>query len=427
MNHPEMSELIYDWNQGGLIDLKGVVHIELNDETLRDGLQSPSITDPPIEAKIELLHLMEDLGVDSCNIGLPAAGPRSFNDALALAKEIVRCKLKIKPNCAARTVIEDIQPIVELSQRSGIAIEVATFIGSSPIRQYVEGWTLSKMLTMTETAVRYTVENKLPSMYVTEDTTRAHPDTIEAMYRTAIECGARRVVIADTVGHATRTGTTNVVGFVKDVIECTGIDVQVDWHGHNDRGFSIASALAAIRAGVDRVHATALGIGERCGNAPMDLLLVNLKLMGIIDNDLTKLDDYCNLVAKATRTQIPFNYPIIGPDAFRTATGVHTAAIIKAKTKQADWLADRVYSSVPAGMVGRKQQIDIGPMSGESNVIFWLKEHHYPTNDGLVKKIIDYAKQTDRVLRDEDVEAIINTEIQPNENENKPTEIYHES
>lgn len=427
MNHPEMSELIYDWNQGGLIDLKGVVRIELNDETLRDGLQSPSITDPPIEAKIELLHLMEDLGIDSCNIGLPAAGPRSFNDALVLAKEIVRYKLKIKPNCAARTVIEDIQPIVELSQRSGIAIEVATFIGSSPIRQYVEGWTLSKMLKMTETAVRFTIENNLPSMYVTEDTTRAHPDTIEAMYRTAIECGARRVVIADTVGHATRTGATNVVRFVKDVIECTGKEVQVDWHGHNDRGFAIASGLAAIRAGVDRVHATALGIGERCGNASMDLLLVNLKLMGIIDNDLSKLDDYCNLVAKATRTQIPFNYPIIGPDAFRTATGVHAAAIIKAKTKQDDWLADRVYSSVPAGMVGRKQQIDIGPMSGESNVIFWLKEHRYPTNDGLVKKIIDYAKQTDRVLRDEDVEAIINTEIQPNENENKPTEIYHES
>ena len=426
MKHPEMSELIYDWNQGGLIDLKGVVRVELNDETLRDGLQSPSITDPPIDEKIKLLHLMEEMGIDSANIGLPAAGPRAFNDALALAKEIARFRMKIKPNCAARTIVEDISPIVEISQRAGIKIEVAAFIGSSPIRQYVEGWTLTKMLKLTETAVRYTVENGLPSMYVTEDTTRANPDTLEALYRMAIESGARRVVIADTVGHATRTGTTNVVRFVKDVIESVGIDVKVDWHGHSDRGFALACALAAIRAGVDRVHATALGIGERCGNAAMDLLLVNLKLMGIINNDLTKLDAYCNLVAHATKTSIPFNYPIIGPDAFRTATGVHAAAIIKAQRKEDEWLADRVYSGVPAGMVGRRQKIDIGPMSGESNVVFWLEQHNYKVTDELVKKILDYAKHADRVLNDDDVEVFINTEIQPN-GQKETSEVQHGS
>ena len=426
MKHPEMSELIYDWNQGGLIDLKGVVRVELNDETLRDGLQSPSITDPPIDEKIKLLHLMEEMGIDSANIGLPAAGPRAFNDALALAKEIARFRMKIKPNCAARTIVEDISPIVEISQRAGIKIEVAAFIGSSPIRQYVEGWTLTKMLKLTETAVRYTVENGLPSMYVTEDTTRANPDTLEALYRMAIESGARRVVIADTVGHATRTGTTNVVRFVKDVIVSVGIDVKVDWHGHSDRGFALACALAAIRAGVDRVHATALGIGERCGNAAMDLLLVNLKLMGIINNDLTKLDAYCNLVAHATKTSIPFNYPIIGPDAFRTATGVHAAAIIKAQRKEDEWLADRVYSGVPAGMVGRRQKIDIGPMSGESNVVFWLEQHNYKVTDELVKKILDYAKHADRVLNDDDVEVFINTEIQPN-GQKETSEVQHGS
>lgn len=425
MTHPELNELIYDWNRGGLIDLKGVVKIELNDETLRDGLQSPSITDPTVEQKIELLHLMEELGIDSCNIGLPGAGQRAFNDCVALAKEIARYRLKIKPNCAARTVVDDIRPIVEISQRAGIPVEAATFIGSSPIRQFVEGWTLAKMLKMTETAVRYAVTNGLPCMYVTEDTTRAHPDTLEALYRMAIECGARRVVIADTVGHATRTGTTNVIRFVRDLIESTGLEVQVDWHGHSDRGFALASTLAAIRAGVDRVHATALGIGERCGNAAMDLLLVNLKLMGIIHNDLTKLDAYCNLVSKATKTPIPFNYPIIGPDAFRTATGVHAAAIIKAKTKHDELLADLVYSGVPASMVGRRQRIDIGPMSGESNVVFWLREHHYPTDDALVKKIFDYAKHSDRVLSDEDVEAVINAELKSNGQETK--EVQHAS
>ncbi len=408
---PQQQELIYDWNKGGLVDLKGVVHIEFDDETLRDGLQSPSVTDPTIDQKFKILHLMEDLGIHSANIGLPGAGPRAYNDTLELAKEIARCKMKIKPNCAARTVIADIDPVIDISQKAGIPIEVATFVGSSPIRQYVEGWTIDTVLKLTETAVKHVVAHNLPSMYVTEDTTRSHPDDLEKLFSTAINCGAKRVVIADTVGHTTRTGAVNIVRFIKDVIENSGEDVKVDWHGHNDRGFALASTLAAIRAGVDRVHACALGIGERCGNASMDLLLVNLKMWGIIDNDLSKLNEYCRLVAEATHTPIPFNYPVIGPDAFRTATGVHAAAVIKALKTGDDWLADMVYSAIPAHMIGRKQKIEIGPLSGESNVVYWLQDHGHQLHDGVVQKIFDYAKHSSKILTDDEIETFIETEI----------------
>lgn len=408
---PQHQELIYDWNKGGLAELKGVVHIEFDDETLRDGLQSPSVTDPTIDQKIKILHLMEDLGIHSANIGLPGSGPRAYNDTLELAKEIARCKMKIMPNCAARTVIADIDPVIDISQKVGIPIEIATFVGSSPIRQYVEGWTVDTVLKLTETAVSYVVKHGLPNMYVTEDTTRSHPDDIEKLYTTAINCGARRVVIADTVGHATRTGAVNLVRFIKDVVENTGVDVKIDWHGHNDRGFALASTLAAIRAGVDRVHACALGIGERCGNASMDLLLVNLKLWGIINNDLSKLNEYCRLVAEATHTPIPFNYPVIGPDAFRTATGVHAAAVIKALKTNDEWLADMVYSAIPAHMIGRRQKIEIGPLSGESNVVYWLQDHGHQILDGVVQKIFDYAKHSSRLLTDDEIETFIETEI----------------
>ncbi|MFQ5797430.1 MAG: LeuA family protein [Bacteroidota bacterium] len=407
---PSYQELIYDWNKGGLVDLKGVVHVEFDDETLRDGLQSPSVTDPTIEQKIQILHLMEDLGIHAADIGLPGAGLRTYNDALELAKEIARCKMKIFPNCAARTVIADIDPVIDISQKTGIPIEVATFVGSSPIRQYVEGWTIDTVLKLTESAVTYVVKHDLPSMYVTEDTTRAHPDDLEKLYTAAINCGAKRVVVADTVGHATRTGATNIVRFIKDVIENTGDDVKIDWHGHNDRGFALASTLAAIRAGVDRVHGCALGIGERCGNAAMDLLLANLKMWGIIDNDLSKLHEYCRLVSEATHTPVPFNYPVIGPDAFRTATGVHAAAVIKAIKTGENWLADMVYSAVPAHMVGRKQRIEVGPLSGESNVVFWLQEHGYEVQDGVVKKIFDRAKDSNKLLTDEEIETFIESE-----------------
>jgi len=402
----DRSELIYDWNEVGR-DHPARRAIELNDETLRDGLQSPSVIDPPIEKKIELLHLMDSLGKDTADIGLPGAGPRAVADVTRLAKEIADCKLDIRPNCAARTVRADIQPIIDISEKVGIPIEACTFIGSSPIRQYAEGWSLEMMLTSTEDAVKFASSSGLPVMYVTEDTTRAHPDTIRALYTTAIEAGARRICVCDTVGHATPDGVRALVGYVKSIVKETGEDVKVDWHGHQDRGLGVINTIAAFEAGADRLHGTALGVGERVGNTPMDQLLVNLHLMGYIDRDLSNLMRYCEVASAATGVPIPITYPVVGRDAFRTATGVHAAAVIKAFRKGDDWLADAVYSGVPAKMFGREQLVEIGPMSGKSNVVFWLERHGIEPTDELVERIFSRAKQSVAVLTDEEVMALI--------------------
>lgn len=398
--------MIYDWNLGGDASL-GARKVEFDDETLRDGLQSPSVKDPSIGAKIEILHLMDSLGIDVANIGLPGAGPRAVADVTRLAKEIVDCKLDIKPNCAARTVRQDIEPIIDISLKTGIAIEACTFIGSSPIRQYAEGWSLEMMLTATEDAVKFATSNGLPVMYVTEDTTRAHPDTIRALYTTAINAGAKRVCVCDTVGHATPDGARSLVAFVKSVVAETGGDVKVDWHGHQDRGLGVINTISALEAGADRLHGTALGLGERVGNTPMDQLLVNLYLMGYIDRDLSNLARYCETVSEATGIPIPVTYPVIGRDAFRTATGVHAAAVIKAFGKGDDWLVDAVYSGVPARLFGREQTIEIGPMSGKSNVIFWLQRHSINPEPELVERIFNHAKQSSAVLADEEVLALV--------------------
>lgn len=404
---PTESELVYDWNR--VIDeerSRRARPIELDDETLRDGLQSPSVISPPVEKKIEILHLMESLGIQAVNIGLPGAGPHVQKQVLRLAKEIVDEGMAIRPNCAARTLEADIRPIVEISQKVGLPIEAATFIGSSPIRQYAEGWELDTLLKHTENAVRFSVENGLPNMYVTEDTTRARPETIRKLYTTAIECGARRVVITDTVGHATPEGVRALVAFMKDVVADTGEEVKIDWHGHRDRGLSVPNSLAAIECGVDRVHACALGVGERCGNTPMDILLVNLKLLGLIDNDLGRLSEYCRVVSEAVGVPIPKNYPVVGEDAFRTGTGVHAAAVIKALKKNDHWLADRVYSGVPAGEFGLSQKIEVGPMSGLSNVQYWLSSRGFPLDEELVKAVFGKAKASNRVLEDEEIAAV---------------------
>ncbi len=403
------NELIYDWNLAGQVPIPPGTQVLVNDETLRDGLQNPSIHDPTIEEKIEILHLMESLAIDSVNIGLPGAGARAARDAEALAREIVNHHMRIKPNCAARTVEADIRPIVEISQRVGIPIEAATFLGSSPIRRLVEDWSVDHLERTTENAVKFAVAHGLPSMYVTEDTVRTDPATVERLYKTAIRSGARAIVLCDTVGHATPEGAYNLVKFVvTNVVKPSGEDIRVDWHGHRDRGLAIANSLAAIAAGARQIHGVALSLGERVGNTPMELLLINLRLMGLRQNDLSYLRAYCAKVASATHTVIPPNYPVFGRDAFRTATGVHAAAIIKALRSHDRRLADAVYSGVPAHLVGLEQIVEIGPMSGKSNVIYWLARHGIAETDEVVNRIFEAAKQSSRVLTDEEVHALCN-------------------
>ena len=402
----QQKDLIHDWNiVGDAFDYASLRPVELDDETLRDGLQSPSVQDPSIDDKVQILHLMDALGIHTADIGLPGAGPRAVADVRALAREIADQRLSIGANCAARTLRADIEPIARISQETGISIEACTFIGSSPIRQYAEGWTMDRMLRVTEDAVRFGVEEGLPVMYVTEDTTRAAPETLKRLYGTAIGAGARRLCIADTVGHATPNGIRQLIRFVREeIVAPSGEDVKLDFHGHRDRGLGVPNTLAAIEEGVDRVHGSALGIGERVGNTEMDLLLVNLKLLGLHDYDLSRLDEYCQAVARATGVPIPDNYPVIGEDAFRTGTGVHAAAIIKAKEKGDDWLADLVYSGVPAAEFGRRQKIEISHMSGMSNVRFWLEEHGYDADDeALCGRVFEYAKSKGHTLTETEI------------------------
>src|ERR1700677_272347 len=396
------SALIYDWNQNYPPELKPSGPVLLNDESLRDGLQSPSVRDPSIPEKLEILHLMEGLGINSLNLGLPGAGPRAVEYITALAQEIVSHYLKIRATRAARTHENGIRPIAAIVQKTGLPIEAATFIGSSPIRRFTEGWSDDFLLQTTEKAVKYAVSLGLDVMFVTEDTSRCDPETVKRLYSTAIGCGAKAIVICDTAGHATPMGALTLVRFViQEVVKPSGEKIRVDWHGHSDRGLAIANSMAAIIAGANCVHGCAIGLGERVGNTQMDQMLVNLKLMGVApwdEQDLTKLKEDCQAVSRATGVSIPANYPVVGEDAFRTATGVHAAAIIKAYRKNDVLLANTVYSGVPSHVFGLEQTIDIGPMSGKSNVLFWLERRGIPATEDVVERIYQRAKTSDHTL-----------------------------
>jgi|SRR5277367_3626025 len=402
--------LIHDWNRYSEPDIQPGTRVLLNDETLRDGLQNSSVRNPSIAEKIEIVQLMDSLGIDTVNVGLPGAGPRAFEDAEALAREILGSRMNIRPHAAGRTQQQDIQAIIKLSERVGKPLEAALFLGTSPIRRLVEDWTVEFLQRTTEDAVKQAVSAGLPVMYVTEDTIRTDPETLVALYSAAIRAGARAIVLCDTVGHATPRGAYNLVKFaIEKIVKPSGEKIRVDWHGHNDRGLAVANSMAAIAAGADQVHAAALALGERVGNTPMEMMLVNLKLLGLENfrgRDLSQLKKYSEAVAGATQTVIPPNYPIVGRDAFRTQTGVHAAAIAKAYKRDDPELADAIYSGVPAHLFGLEQIIEIGPMSGRSNVVYWFGKRGLPAADDVVDRILAAAKQSSSVLTEAEILAL---------------------
>ncbi len=402
MNAPD---IIHDWNLHGPTDELPARHVALHDETLRDGLQSPSITDPDLDRKLRILRLLDTVGIDSADIGLPGAGDRARHDIETLVALIRDEGLRIRPTVACRTHPADIEPALAIQDRTGVQLEAMMFLGTSPIRQVAESWDEAHLERLTRDAMRQAVQGGMAASFVTEDTVRSHPATLRRLFAAAIEEGATCLILCDTVGHATPAGARNLLLWTRALLRELGVEdkVRLDWHGHNDRGLGLINALAAYDAGADRLHGTILGIGERVGNTSTDQLLVNLRLLGAAEHDLSHLHELARLVSEATETPIPANYPVLGDDAFRTATGVHAAAVIKARRRGDDWLADRVYSGVPARWVGRDQEIAVGFMSGASNVRYWLEERGVEASEPRVRAVLDLAKTTRKLLSDEEI------------------------
>ena len=409
------SELIYDWNtidyEIKRISSQHPHGVWFDDETLRDGLQSPSARNPTIEQKIELIDYMEKLGIQKVDLGLPGAGPFHIEHIDSMLSHMTENSYELRPGCAVRTLVSDIEPLVDLQAKHERQIQASAFLGTSPIRQYTEGWDMQRILATAEKAVTFAVDNDIPVMFVTEDTTRSKPEEIKQVYTRAIELGADRICICDTCGHVTPNGVKKLLTFIQEeVIPDSGVkrrDIEVNWHGHQDRGLGVANNLAAVEAGADVIHGTALGVGERAGNAPLDQTLVNLSLMGVINNDLTSLNDYMQKAHEYIEVALPRNYPVFGKDAFETGTGVHANAVVKAMKKGDDWLADRIYSGVPAQDYGLEQVIRIGHMSGRSNITWWLNKNNYQITDDLVAHLFDVAKKQRRLMLDEEVHVAI--------------------
>lgn len=397
--------LLYDWNDGAASGFAARV-ISILDETLRDGLQSPSAHNPTLDQKLEGLRRMARLGVSAVNLGLPSISRAARAEAAEMLRLIREERLPLLPVCAGRTLPGDVTPIIELAEQSGVMIEASVFVGASPIRWRAEGWDLQRVSTLTREAVGLAARAGLPVTFVTEDTTRTPPETLERLFGLAVEQGATRLCLCDTVGAISADGVWRLVTFAKKLVEASGKRIGLDWHGHDDRGLALANALSAAEAGVDRVHGTALGIGERVGNTPLELLVANLAFLAGKEPQARELRDYVEHFSSALGIPIADDHPLVGANAFRTATGVHAAAIVKALGHD-QALADRVYSLLPASRFSGGHDIRIGYMSGSSNVVHWLKRHSIEPSELLVTRILERARATNRVLYDEEVLAVV--------------------
>jgi 2-isopropylmalate synthase len=378
--------------------------VALLDDTLRDGLQSTAVRQPTLDERSELLGAMRRAGIDAVNLGLPAVSPVAANAIVRLAKEAAALGLEVV--CAGRTLEADMRAIVDVAERSGSVLEGHAFVGASAIRAKVEGWELGVLQARTAAAIDTLVRAGLRAAFVTEDTTRSHPDALRALFTTALDAGATRLCLCDTVGYATPAGVRRLVGFTRAFLAERRQHVALDWHGHADRGLALANALAALGAGVDRVHGTVLGVGERAGNTSIELFALNLSLDGAWPEDLTPLAEYCRRAAALLGVDIPAHHPLVGEGAFRTATGVHAAAIRKAARQDA-WLSERVYGAVPSSVVGRAQEVCIGPMSGRANVEHWLSLRGLAADEALVQRLLRSARASDHVLDEAEVLEIV--------------------
>lgn len=381
--------------------------IELNDETLRDGLQATYVKHPSLEQKINFLKASDKLGINSINIGFPVSGEKEKKEIIDLIEYAKKYKLKIQLECGGRMLKKDVEEIIDVSQKTGVALEAGLFIASSKIRHIVEKWDVKEMGKQIKENISFAVKNGLSVMFVTEDTSRSFPQTVSYLYNQAIDAGATRLCVCDTVGHATPLSTYKLVRFVKAKIVKRNKKIKIDWHGHNDRGLALANALVAVSAGADCIQATALGVGERTGNTSMEEILLNLYLEGLTDAKLEFLENYVKTAEKILKIPISPNSPVVGKDIFKTATGVHAAAIKKAQAQNDEYLAGNVYTSIDPALLGRQHEILIGPVSGKANVEWYLKKINVKPNPRLIKHLLDKAKMERKILSRADIINVV--------------------
>ena len=387
------NDFLYSWNA---LNRANISNVKIEDD-IRDALQSVRTVQPLLSERKALLDLSAKVGIQYSFLGFPAASQNETNLVTALVKHIADEKIPIEPVLMARALENDVKRIIEIQNETSYAVAADIFINTSALRLKIEGWTLDTIINKIKKSHHLSVNNNLKYRISLEDSARTAPDSIEILIKEIINLGIKTIVLCDTVGDCLPSGASNLTSFVMDIISKENVDVEIGWHGHNDKGLSLANALASVEAGATIISGTFTGIGERTGNIPLEQIIYILSQNGNQLYDLKYLKPLCDMLSATTKTKIPYSLPIIGKDAFSTSTGTHVAAIYKAK-EFGQSFEDLMYSGVAASDLERRQTLLIGPNSGRSAIIAALEEIQIVATENTVTSILDYCKKQNHCL-----------------------------
>lgn len=397
MAETEYAFPLYDWGNYDPLPPTTIL-----DTTLRDGIQSLLVRYPSLPEKLRLMDLLIELGVDAFDIGFPVSNRKHRQHTRRLAEHAARQNPNLRLICLARSRIEDVQAIVDVSQAAGVGLEALIFVASSPIRLLVEQWDLGEMVKWATGAIDFAIKEGLRVNFACEDATRSEPETLKTLHTAALEHGASRFTIPDTVGIANVVSTTRIVKYLREQV-IRGHAVGLDWHGHNDRGLAVANALAALVAGADCVHTTIFGVGERAGNADLESLVANLHYLYGSCYHLDVLPRLTKYASAVFGEPVPPRHPVIGQNAYSTAAGIHGAAILKASRMDRPELVANAYAGVDPRLIGRQTHVRVGPLSGSANVEWKASQLGLPFSPELAARVLNEAREVDRILTDDEI------------------------
>ena len=387
-------KLLTDWNEKKTFKNKSIV---IEDDTLRDGLQSALLRIPNYFEKKELVTLAHASRIKYVMLGFPGASEDAYHECRLLVQFIRDMQWPLVPRLLGRANQSDMAAICRLQEETGVPLQADFFINICALRLKVEGWNLATITQMIHQASEQLDRHGVSYSISLEDATRSDTSIIEKMLCTIVNTKAIAIVLCDTVGACLPSGVANLLRFVKKTIAAHNSHIFQWWHGHNDRGLALANALCALDHGIDGISGTFLGIGERSGNICIEQIMLHLNQYYGSAYCLDSARQYCSLLSRYTEYTMPINQPLFGNQSFTTTAGTHIRALEKAK-RFGTGAHDLLYSSVAAHDLGRQQQIMLGPMSGRSAVKSVLEQIGESYDEKKISTLFNYFKKIQKPI-----------------------------
>jgi isopropylmalate/homocitrate/citramalate synthase len=394
--------LTRDETRGSLIPEEGLIHnylveaglaaripkgVQIWEETLRDGEQTPGVAYTP-EEKLQIARLLDEIHVPIMDVGIPVVSKEEARGVRAIANAGFDATIM----AAARTVRKDVEACIECG-----VDEIALFTAGSDLHiRHKLGMTREQVKEVAVRETEYAIAHGVAVSFVTEDTFRADLDFIADLYNACTEAGAHRAVICDTVGVMTPPGIRWFFGELRKRLTAK----ELSFHGHNDFGLAVANSLTAVEEGVQVPHTCVNGLGERSGNASFEELVLALEALYGYDTgiDVSRLYEVSQLVERLSGIPVGVSKPLVGHNAFAHESGIHAHGVIKHTA---------TYEPIQPERIGRQRTFVFGKHTGSLAVAEKLRSHGADATPDQVLRLVSLIKDFAEARSKKDQQAFV--------------------